>query len=245
MGKTALGVQFGLHAAEQGEPGMIFSLEMKAKKIAERAISHYGRVDAHLMRTGTLGTEDWSKVFRAVAKIEGAAPLLIDGSPRLTVERIQARARRAKRQHGLSIVVIDYLQLIEGAASEDKRNNEIAAITRGLKLLANELEVPVVVLSQLNRQVDARPNKRPMLSDLRDSGAIEQDADLVLFVYRDEFYHPETEAKGQAEIIIGKQRDGVTGTVRASFMGQWSRFDNSDWVPREDGPRTQSGQFID
>lgn len=232
MGKTALGVQFAIHAAVKlGKPGVVFSLEMKPRQIAERAISHIGHVDSHDMRIGKLGAEGWSNVGKAIGKITAAAPLLIDGSPRLNIEKITARSRRAHRKVGLSIVVIDYLQLIEGLSDDDNRNQELGRITRGLKLLGNELGVPVILLSQLNREVDKRTNKRPMLSDLRDSGAIEADADVVMFVYRDEVYHPDSEAQGQAEIIVGKQRAGSPGTVYATFLGKWSRFADTTWRP--------------
>lgn len=236
-GKTALGLQFAVHAAlALGKPGLYFSLEMRPRAIAERAIANVGQVNAHAMRVGRMEQEDWSRVANAIGKIEAASPLLIDGSPRLTIERIRARARRAHRRVGISLVVVDYLGLVEGMGDEDSRHEAVSDISRGLKLLANELDVPVVALAQLNRKVEERTNKRPMLSDLRDSGALEQDADLVLMVYREEVYKPDDEdVRGKAEIIVAKQRNGETGTVFATFIGAWSRFTDTTWRPTRTG----------
>ena len=232
-GKTALGLQFAVHAAiALGKPALYFSLEMRPREIAERAIANVGQVNAHAMRVGRLEQEDWSRVSHAIGKISAGSPLLIDGAPRLTIERIRSRARRAHRRIGLSLVVVDYLQLIEGMGDEDSRHEAVSTISRGLKLLANELDVPVVALSQLNRKVEDRTNKRPMLSDLRDSGALEQDADVVLMVYREEVYRPDDEeVKGKAEIIVAKQRNGEIGTVFSTFIGAWSRFADTTWRP--------------
>jgi replicative DNA helicase len=233
MGKTTLAMQFAMHAAvELGKAALIFSLEMKPRALAERAIANVGRVNAHAMRAGRMDPDDWARVSTAIGKFSAGAPILVDGSPRLGVEQIRARAKRVARRRGLSLVVVDYLQLLDGSGSGDNRNEEISAITRGLKLLANELDAPVVAISQLSRKCEDRTNKRPMLSDLRDSGAIEQDSDVVLFVYRDQIYHPNNpDTEGKAEIIIGKHREGEVGTVFATFLGQFNRFADTSWRP--------------
>lgn len=232
MGKTTLAMQFATHAAiDLGKPALVFSLEMSARQLAERAIANVGRVNAHAMRAGRMAAEDWSQVSHAVGKLSKGARILIDGAPRASVEQIRAKSKRIARRHGVGIVVVDYLQLMDGTGG-DNRNEELSAITRGMKLLAREIAAPVVVLSQLSRRCEDRTNKRPMLSDLRDSGAIEQDADLVLFVYRDEVYNPtRDDAKGVAEIIVAKQREGPVGTVYATFLGQFNRFADTSWRP--------------
>lgn len=236
MGKTTLAMQFAKHAAiDLKKPAIVFSLEMKPRQLAERLIANVGGVNAHAMRVGRLGSDDWSRVSGAIGKIAQGAPVLIDGAPRASVERVRAKAKRAARRGGVGIVVVDYLQLMDGAGG-DNRNEELSTITRGLKLLARELDAPVVVLSQLSRKCEDRPNKRPMLSDLRDSGAIEQDADVVIFVYRDEHYHPNDESvRGSAELIVAKSREGPTGTVYASFLGQFNRFADTSWRPVNTG----------
>lgn len=236
MGKTTAAMGFALHSAiEVKRPGYVCSLEMRPRALAERSLASVGHVNSHAMRAGRMAPEDWTRVGKAIGKIQAGAPLLIDGSPRMTIERIRARVKRAHRKlGGLSIVVIDYLQLIESTVRGDTRNDALSEITRGLKLLANELEVPVVALSQLSRKCEDRPNKRPMLSDLRDSGALEQDADVVLFVYRDEIYHPNLpDNKGKAELIIAKHREGKTGTVYTTFLPQHNRFVDTEWRPRD------------
>lgn len=228
MGKTALAMQGALSAARSAAPALIFSLEMSAEKLAQRALAHVGRVSAQAMASGQMQDEDWTRLAEGIGKLTDL-PLFIDGSPRLTVDRIRHRARRVKRKFGLALVVVDYLQLMD--ADGDNRNEQVSTITRGLKLMANELEVPVLALSQLSRRCEDRTDKRPMLSDLRDSGAVEQDADVVLFVYRDEVYHPDGGAKGHAEIIVGKHRDGPIGRVYASFIGEFNRFADTSWRP--------------
>jgi len=185
-----------------------------------------GKLDQHKVRTGRLQDDDWERLTYAVGKLNDA-PLYIDESAALTALDLRARARRLHRQCGkLGLIVIDYLQLMSGSSQGENRATEISEISRGLKALAKELDVPVVALSQLNRSLEQRPNKRPVMSDLRESGAIEQDADVILFIYRDEVYNPETPDKGTSEIIIGKQRNGPIGTVRLAFQGEYTRFEN-------------------
>ena len=239
MGKTALALNIAEHVAvDNGLPVIVFSMEMSGTQLMSRMLSSISHVDSHKVRTGRLNDQEWGFLSDGMSKLH-EVPLFIDEGGALTAMEVRARARRLKRQHSkLGLIVIDYLQLMEGNGDDDLRAMELATITRSLKGMAKELDCPVVVLSQLNRKVDDRPDKRPTLADLRDSGAIEQDADLVLFIYRDEMYHPETEQKGLAEIIIGKQRNGPTGSVPLTFLGQYTRFENyagedgSTWVPR-------------
>jgi replicative DNA helicase len=230
QGKTTLGVGFAIHAAMHGVPSYVVSLEMKDRALAKRAIANVGGVSTRAMRTGKLTPEDWESMARGLGRLNDAAPILVDPHPLATIDRIRARARRAKRKHGIGLIVIDYLQLIEGQG--DNANARITAISRGVKLLAMELDVPVVLLSQLNRELAKRPNKRPLMSDLRDSGAVEQDADVIVFVYRDEYYNPDNDdAKGKAEIIVAKNREGEVGTVYANFDGRYNRFASTEWRP--------------
>lgn len=224
MGKTALAAQIADDAALDGGSVMVFSMEMAGSQWVQRSISRLGRIDSHKLRSGKLSSEEWERVSGAVGRLHDRK-LIIDDRPGLSVERMRARARRVKRKHGLDLIVVDYLQLMPGAAG-DNRNEALAGITRGLKLMARELNVPVVALSQLSRECEKRPNKRPLMSDLRDSGAIEQDADVVVFVYRDEVYNPDTEARGTAELIIGKCRMGAIGTVRTTWLGEFTSFEN-------------------
>jgi len=228
MGKTTLAMQFALTVAKARLPVLVFSLEMTPVALAERALASTLRVDATKMRKGTLEKEDWSKISSAY-QIFNDMPLYIDKSARLTIERMRSRAKNLKARCGLSLIVVDYIQLME--ADGDNRNEQISTISRGMKLLANELDVPLVALSQLSRKCDERTDKRPLLSDLRDSGAIEQDADVVMTVYRDEVYHPGTDAKGIAEINIAKNREGETGRVYATFLGHLNRFENTTYRP--------------
>jgi replicative DNA helicase len=189
-------------------------------------MSSLGRIDQHKVRTGKLEDDDWPRLTSAINLLAGTN-LFIDDTPALTPTEVRARARRLAREHGqLGLIVVDYLQLMQSPASGENRVQQISDISRGLKALAKELNVPVVALSQLNRNLEQRPNKRPVMSDLRDSGAIEQDADLIVFVYRDEVYNEDSPDKGIAEIIIGKQRNGPLGTVRLTFLGQYTRFEN-------------------
>ncbi len=226
MGKTAFSMNLVEFAAvKQQLPVAVFSMEMPGEQLAVRMMSSFGRINASRLRTGKLEDEDWPRVTSAVTLLQ-SAPIYIDDTPSLTPTDLRARARRLMREHGLGMIVVDYLQLMRAPGSGDNRANEIADISRNMKALAKELEVPVIALSQLNRSLEQRPNKRPVMSDLRESGSIEQDADLILFLYRDEVYNEDSPDRGTAEIIIGKQRNGPIGTVRASFRGEYTRFEN-------------------
>ena len=227
MGKTTFAMNIAENAAIKHKvPVAVFSMEMPGDALAMRMMSSLGRIDQHKLRTGKLHDEDWPRVTSAVG-ILSEAPLYIDDTPALSPIDLRARARRLKREHGLGLIVIDYLQLMQSSkSSSENRATEISEISRSLKALAKELSVPVIALSQLNRSLEQRPNKRPVMSDLRESGAIEQDADVITFIYRDEVYNSESPDKGTAEIIIGKQRNGPIGTTRLTFMGQFTRFEN-------------------
>jgi replicative DNA helicase len=204
----------------------VFSMEMPGDSLAMRMMSSLGRIDQHKIRTGKLKDEDWPRLTSAVEILKDAR-LFIDDTPALTSSEIRARCRRIHREHnGLDLVIIDYLQLMQVAGTSENRATEISEITRSLKAMAKELRVPVVALSQLNRSLEQRPNKRPVMSDLRESGAIEQDADVIIFIYRDEVYNEDTMDKGKAEIIIAKQRNGPIGKVNLTFLGQYTRFEN-------------------
>jgi replicative DNA helicase len=226
MGKTAFSMNIGEHVAiEQGLPVAVFSMEMGAVQLAMRMLGSVGMLDQHRMRTGKLLTDDWPRVTHAVQLMQDAQ-IYIDESPALTAMDLRARARRLARQCGqLGLIIVDYIQLMSGSGSEN-RATEISEISRSLKGLAKELNCPLIALSQLNRSLEQRPNKRPVMSDLRESGAIEQDADVILFIYRDEVYNPESQDKGSAEIIISKQRNGPIGTLRLTFQGMSTRFLN-------------------
>jgi len=227
MGKTTFAMNIAENAAVYaGLPVAVFSMEMPGDQLAMRMMSSIGRIDQHKVRTGKLSDDDWPRLTNAVG-ILAEAPLFIDDTPALTPNELRARARRLAREQGkLGMIVIDYLQLMQVHGARDNRAAEISEISRSLKALAKELEVPVVALSQLNRGLEQRPNKRPIMSDLRESGAIEQDADVIVFIYRDEVYNPDSPDKGTAEIIIGKQRNGPIGTTRLTFLGQYTRFEN-------------------
>ncbi|MGB7183362.1 MAG: replicative DNA helicase [Burkholderiaceae bacterium] len=227
MGKTAFSVNIAEHVAfEQQLPVAIFSMEMGAEQLAQRSLCSIGRLDQQRLRTGRLTDDDWSRLTTAITKMNDAQ-LYIDETPALNSMELRSRARRLSREHQqLGLIVIDYIQLMGSASAGENRATEISEISRSLKGLAKELKCPVIALSQLNRALEQRPNKRPVMSDLRESGAIEQDADVILFIYRDEVYNPDTPDKGSAEIIIGKQRNGPIGTVRLTFMGQYTRFEN-------------------
>ncbi len=229
MGKTTLVMNMAEHVALSEKRAVgVFSMEMSGPQLAMRMIGSVGRVDQHELRTGTFKEDDWSKLVEAVGKLN-EAQLYIDDTAGLNVLELRSRARRLHRQcGGLSMVIVDYLQLMSGTGGsrEENRATEIAEISRSLKSLAKELKVPVVALSQLNRSVDSRQDKRPMMSDLRESGAIEQDADLILFIYRDEVYNPDSPRKGIAEIIIAKQRNGPVGKIDLTFIGKFTRFEN-------------------
>ena len=228
MGKTSFALNMAEHVAiEVGLPVAVFSMEMGGSQLAMRMLSSVGKLDAHRVRTGRLNDDEWARLSFALGKMH-EAPLYIDETPALNPIDLRARARRLYRQCGkLGLIVIDYLQLMSAAnGGGENRATEISEISRSLKGLAKELSVPVIALSQLNRSLEQRPNKRPVMSDLRESGAIEQDADVIMFIYRDEVYHPDTPDKGTAEIIIGKQRNGPIGTVRLAFLGEYTRFEN-------------------
>ena len=227
MGKTAFALNIAEHVAVIDRlPVAVFSMEMGGSQLAMRMLGSIGRLDQMKLRTGRLTDEDWSSLTDAVGKVHDA-PIHIDETPALNCLELRARARRMHRQYdGLGLVVVDYLQLMSSTSYGENRATEISEISRSLKALAKELHVPVVALSQLNRSLEARPNKRPVMSDLRESGAIEQDADLILFIYRDEVYNSDSPDKGKAEIIIGKQRNGPIGKVELAFRGEYTRFDN-------------------
>jgi len=227
MGKTAFAMNLVENAVmNTEEPVLVFSLEMPAQSLIFRMLSSIGKMDQTKLRTGKLTEEDWPGLNNAVAKLKDR-PLFIDDSSALSPMEMRARARRIVREHGsLGMVVVDYLQLMQIKGFGDNRVGEISEISRSLKLLAREFECPVIALSQLNRSLEQRPNKRPVMSDLRESGAIEQDADIISFIYRDEVYNEDSPDKGVAEVIIGKHRNGPIGTVRLSFVGKYTRFEN-------------------
>ena len=229
MGKTSLALNIAEHVGmEAGLPVAIFSMEMGAAQLTMRLLGSVGKLDQHKMRIGQLEDEDWPKLTNALGVLN-EAPIFIDEGSALNSYEVRARARRLHRQQGkLGLIVIDYIQLMSSAneQSNENRATEVSEISRSLKALAKELNVPVVALSQLNRSVESRPDKRPMMSDLRESGAIEQDADVIMFIYRDEVYNPETAEKGVAEILLSKQRNGPTGTVKLTFLGQYTRVEN-------------------
>lgn len=227
MGKTALALNMAAHVSIHMQlPVAVFSMEMSSEELAMRILSSHGRLDQQSLRTGRLKNEDFSRLSKAMGELS-QVPLFIDETPALNPLDLRSRARRLYRQYGgLGLIVVDYLQLMAGTSAGENRATEISEISRSLKALAKELHVPVVALSQLNRSLEQRPNKRPVMSDLRESGAIEQDADVILFIYRDEVYNEDSPDKGIAEIIVGKQRNGPTGTVRLTFLGHYTRFEN-------------------
>jgi replicative DNA helicase len=229
MGKTALALNIAEHVAvDNGLPVAIFSMEMSSTQLAMRMLGSIARVDQHKMRTGRLNDKEWGDLSEAMGKLH-ETPIYIDEGGALTALEVRARARRLKRQYSkLGLIVIDYLQLMAATSQGENRATEISEISRSLKAMAKELEVPVVALSQLNRAVDQRPDRRPVMSDLRESGAIEQDADVIMFIYREVVYKPDLpeEQRGLAEVIIGKQRNGPIGTIKLTFLGKHTRFEN-------------------
>lgn len=226
MGKTAFALGMALHASvNTGEGVVVFSLEMSKESLVTRMLCSDGRIDASRMRGGFLNEEDWPRLARAAGRLS-EAPMYIDDTGAISVLEMRAKCRRLAAERPLGMVVVDYLQLMRGSPGVTSREQEISEISRGLKALAKEINVPVVALSQLNRGVEQRVDKRPVLSDLRESGAIEQDADVIMFIYRDEAYHPDTEERGIAEVIIGKQRNGPIGVVKTKFFHEFTRFDN-------------------
>ena len=225
MGKTTFSMNIAENAAiAQNLPVAIFSMEMPGEQLTMRMISSLGRINQQRLRTGDLQDEDWPRITSAVSLLS-EKKIFIDDSAALSPSEVRARARRLKREHGLGLVVVDYLQLMQVPGGEN-RATEISEISRSLKALAKELEIPVIALSQLNRSLEQRTDKRPVMSDLRESGAIEQDADLIVFIYRDEVYNSESPDKGTAEIIIGKQRNGPIGKTRVTFLGEYTKFEN-------------------
>lgn len=228
MGKTAFVLNIAQYMAfKKNKAVAIFSLEMSKEQLVNRLFSLESQVDAQSLRTGNMKDSDWEKLIEG-AGIIGQSKLIIDDTPGISISELRSKCRKYKLEHGLDIIIIDYLQLMTGSVgrSSESRQQEVSDISRQLKGLARELNVPVVSLSQLSRAVESRPDKRPMLSDLRESGAIEQDADVVMFIYRDEYYNKDSEFKKQAEIIIAKQRNGPVGTVNLAWLGEYTKFAN-------------------
>lgn len=222
MGKSAITGNIATNVAMERKPVALFSLEMSKEEVAQRMLCSVARIDSMKLRTGQIGEAAWPRLTDAAGKLYDA-PVFVDDSPVVTVTDIRAKCRRLKRQHGLNLVVVDYLQLMQGSNREN-RQQEIADISRGLKNLARELEVPIIAVSQLNRNLESREDKRPRLGDLRESGSLEQDADVVLFIYRDEYYNEQSEKKGIAEVVVAKHRAGSTGTVEMTFMPEFTKF---------------------
>lgn len=236
MGKTSFAMNIVEHVAIQEQrPVAVFSMEMPGEQLAMRMMSSLGHINQKKVRTGKLEDEDWPRLTSAV-NLLAEAPIFIDDTPALSPTELRARARRLAREqeHGLGLIVVDYLQLMQVPGTSENRTGEISEISRSLKSLAKELNCPVMALSQLNRSLEQRPNRRPVMSDLRESGAIEQDADLIAFIYRDEVYNKDSPDKGTAEIIIAKQRNGPIGMVRLAFLGQYTRFENFAYGGSED-----------
>jgi replicative DNA helicase len=233
MGKTAFALNIAQHAAiEARVPAAIFSLEMAKEQLALRMLCSEAKVDAHRLRGGFLSESDWPKLTRAAGNLS-EAPIFIDDTPGLTALEMRAKSRRLKAERNLGLIIVDYLQLMRGKANSDTREQEISDISRSLKALAKELTVPVIALSQLNRRVEERGDRRPQLADLRESGAIEQDADVIIFLYREEVYSKSDENKGRAEIIIGKQRNGPTDKFELAFLDKYTCFENLSSIPEE------------
>ena len=227
MGKTTFALNIAEYAAIKSKKAVaVFSMEMSAGQLAMRLISSVGRINATRLRTGQLEDEDWSRVTSAIRILKDQAKVFIDDTPGLSPDVLRSKARRLKREHDLGLIVIDYLQLMSVPGNNENRATEISEISRSLKGLAKELNVPVIALSQLNRSLETRTDKRPVMADLRESGAIEQDADVIIFIYRDDYYNKDSPDKGLAEIIIGKQRSGPTGSCKLRFFGEYTRFDN-------------------
>ncbi|HOW59660.1 MAG TPA: replicative DNA helicase [Candidatus Omnitrophota bacterium] len=234
MGKSAFATAIIEHVGiNLKKPVVIFSLEMSKEQLVQRMLCSHARVDAQKVRTGYLSHQDWPKLTSAAGKLS-EAQIFIDDSPAQTVLEIRAKARRLKMKHDISLVVIDYLQLMQGVRAVESRQQEISEISRSLKALARELRVPVIAVSQLSRAVEQRTGNRPQLSDLRESGAIEQDADVVVFLFREEYYQPSEENKNKAEAIIAKQRNGPTGAIPLVFLKEWTRFDNPEFFRSEE-----------
>ena len=227
MGKTSFALNMAAYAAvRENRPTLVFSLEMGHLELTQRLLCAEANVDAKAMRDGNLKEDDWTRISNGIGRL-AEAPLWIDDNPNLTIMEIRAKARRLKSRVGdLGMIVVDYIQLMTGRASAESRQVEVAEISRGLKILARELQCPVVGLSQLSRNLEMRQDKRPMLADLRESGSIEQDADVVAFLYRDEVYNPGSENEGMAEVIVAKHRNGPTGTINLGFLPRFTSFKN-------------------
>jgi replicative DNA helicase len=226
MGKTTLAVNIAENAAlGSGKSAAIFSMEMSAESLTLRMISSLGRINQSHLRSGRLSEDDWPRIDSAMTQL-GTAKIFVDETPALSPTEVRARARRLKRERGLDLIVVDYLQLMQVAGTKENRATEISEISRSLKALAKELKVPVIALSQLNRGVEQRVEKKPVMSDLRESGALEQDADVILLIYREEVYDKNTTRKGIADIIIAKQRNGPTGDIQLTFLGEYTKFEN-------------------
>jgi replicative DNA helicase len=233
MGKTTLALNIAENAAlGAGKSAAVFSMEMSVEQLAFRMVASLGRVDQSHLRNGRFGDDDWPRIHGAIQQM-AEAPIYIDDTPSMTPTEVRARARRLHRERGLDLIVIDYLQLMRVAGNAENRATEISEISRSLKGLARELRVPVIALSQLNRSVESRTDKKPVMSDLRESGAIEQDADLILFIYRDEVYNHDSPRKGIADINVAKQRNGPTGEFPLTFLGKFTKFEN--YAPELEG----------
>lgn len=231
MGKTSLSTCIAEHVAIKLEKAVaLFTMEMSAEQTAQRMLSSQGRINSSRLRSGQLENEDWSKMTAAITKIANAK-FLIDDTPALTTQELGFRARRMKREHDISLIVVDYLQLMQAPGGKENRATEIAEISRSLKALAKELDIPIIALSQLNRGLESRADKRPIMSDLRESGGIEQDADIIIFIYRDEYYNPTSLDVGLAEINLCKHRSGPTGSIKLRFFGEFTRFDSLKYSP--------------
>ena len=228
MGKTAFVLNIAQHVAfRQNVPVAIFSLEMSKEQLVTRLMSMEAMIDSQLIRTGELEDQDWEK-FMGSAAVIGHSPLIIDDTPGHTIAEIRSKCRRYKQAQGVGLVIIDYLQLMAGNGKSESRQQEISEISRSLKALAREIDAPIIALSQLNRAVDSRTDHKPVLSDLRESGSIEQDADVIMFIYRDDYYNPDTEKKNLAEIMVAKQRSGSTGSIELAWLGQYTKFANKE-----------------
>ena len=234
MGKTAFALNIAQYVAfKKNFPVAVFSLEMSKEQLVNRMFSLESSVDAQKLRTGQLNDQDWERLIESAGVI-GKSQLMIDDTPGISISELRSKCRRLKLEHGLSMIIIDYLQLMSGSGRSDSRQQEISDISRGLKSIARELNVPVLALSQLSRAVEQRPDHRPMLSDLRESGAIEQDADVVMFIYRDDYYNHDTDRRGISEIIIAKQRNGPIGTVELAWLPEYTKFANLERARRSD-----------
>lgn len=228
MGKTAFVLNIAQHVAfRQNVPVAVFSLEMSKEQLVTRLMAMESMIDSQMIRTGELEDQDWEKLMESAAVI-GHSPLIIDDTPGLTIAEIRSKCRRYKQAQGVGLVIIDYLQLMAGSGKSESRQQEISEISRSLKALAREIDAPIIALSQLNRAVDSRTDHKPVLSDLRESGSIEQDADVIMFIYRDDYYNPDTEKKNLAEIIVAKQRSGATGSIELAWLGQYTKFANKE-----------------